>query len=114
MFFFFSLCQSGETETITHRLEEAEKALALKQAHIDKLKEEVEQQRTLQETIEVLTAQVSRQKKGNSYNSLLHKFFGTYNVFFSLTESIFLFFWFVEKNAACADFKCIKSLNVCG
>ncbi|XP_053096863.1 NF-kappa-B essential modulator [Pangasianodon hypophthalmus] len=49
--------RSGETETLTHRLEEAEKALALKQAHIDKLKEEVEQQRTLQETIEVLTAQ---------------------------------------------------------
>ncbi|XP_017342619.1 NF-kappa-B essential modulator [Ictalurus punctatus] len=49
--------RSGETETLTHRLEEAEKALALKQAHIDKLKEEVEQQRTLQETNEVLTAQ---------------------------------------------------------
>ncbi|KAK3547436.1 hypothetical protein QTP86_020870, partial [Hemibagrus guttatus] len=49
--------RSGETETLSHRLEEAEKALALKQAHIDKLKEELEQQRTLQETIEVLTAQ---------------------------------------------------------
>lgn len=65
-------CQSGETETLTHRLEEAEKALALKQAHIDKLKEEVEQQRTLQETIEVLTAQVSRQKK-KPCSSFLHK-----------------------------------------
>ncbi|XP_060749866.1 NF-kappa-B essential modulator isoform X3 [Tachysurus vachellii] len=49
--------RSGETETLTQRLEEAEKALALKQAHIDKLKEELEQQRALQETIEVLTAQ---------------------------------------------------------
>ncbi|XP_076840039.1 NF-kappa-B essential modulator isoform X3 [Brachyhypopomus gauderio] len=49
--------RGGETETLTTRLEEAEKALALKQAHIDKLKEEVEQQRVLQETIQVLTAQ---------------------------------------------------------
>lgn len=55
------LCQSGETETLTLRLEEAEKALALKQGHIDKLKEELEQQRILQETIDVLTQQVSRQ-----------------------------------------------------
>ncbi|KAI4888911.1 hypothetical protein NFI96_028869 [Prochilodus magdalenae] len=49
--------RGGETETLTNRLEEAEKALALKQAHIDKLKEELEQQRSLQETVQVLTAQ---------------------------------------------------------
>ncbi|KAF5903467.1 NF-kappa-B essential modulator isoform X1 [Clarias magur] len=49
--------RSGEAETLTLRLEEAEKALALKQGHIDKLKEELEQQRILQETIDVLTAQ---------------------------------------------------------
>ncbi|KAM9444615.1 NF-kappa-B essential modulator [Clarias gariepinus] len=49
--------RSGETETLTLRLEEAEKALALKQGHIDKLKEELEQQRILQETIDVLTQQ---------------------------------------------------------
>ncbi|XP_026882774.1 NF-kappa-B essential modulator isoform X2 [Electrophorus electricus] len=49
--------RGGETETLINRLDEAEKALALKQAHIDKLKEEVEQQRALQETIQVLTAQ---------------------------------------------------------
>lgn len=62
VYVYLFLGQSGETETLSHRLEEAEKALALKQAHIDKLKEDVEQQRALQETIEVLTAQVSRQK----------------------------------------------------
>ncbi|XP_017568258.1 NF-kappa-B essential modulator isoform X1 [Pygocentrus nattereri] len=49
--------RDGETETLTSRLEDAEKALALKQAHIDKLKEELEQQRSLQETVQVLTAQ---------------------------------------------------------
>ncbi|TSM04888.1 Selenide, water dikinase 2 [Bagarius yarrelli] len=47
----------GETETLAQRLEEAEKALALKQAHIDKLKEDSEQLRVLQETVEVFTAQ---------------------------------------------------------
>ena len=40
------------------RLEEAERALALKQDLIDKLKEEVEQQRYTLETVPVLTAQV--------------------------------------------------------
>lgn len=40
------------------RLEEAEKALALKQDLIDKLKEEVEQQKGSLETVPVLTAQV--------------------------------------------------------
>lgn len=40
------------------RLEEAERALALKQDLIDKLKEEVEQQKGSLETIPVLTAQV--------------------------------------------------------
>ncbi|KAF7696048.1 NF-kappa-B essential modulator isoform X2 [Silurus meridionalis] len=49
--------RSGETETLLLRLEDAEKALALKQSHIDKLKEELEQLRSLQETVEVLTAQ---------------------------------------------------------
>ncbi|XP_066529061.1 NF-kappa-B essential modulator isoform X2 [Hoplias malabaricus] len=49
--------RGGETETLTNRLEEAERALALKQDHIDKLKEELEQQRSLQETVQVLTAQ---------------------------------------------------------
>ncbi|XP_071229391.1 NF-kappa-B essential modulator-like isoform X2 [Salvelinus alpinus] len=39
------------------RLEEAERALALKQDLIDKLKEEVEQQRGSLETVPVLTAQ---------------------------------------------------------
>ncbi|XP_072552405.1 NF-kappa-B essential modulator isoform X2 [Salminus brasiliensis] len=48
--------RGGETE-ILNRLEEAERALALKQAHIDKLKEEMEQMRVLQETNQVLTAQ---------------------------------------------------------
>ncbi|XP_062871681.1 NF-kappa-B essential modulator isoform X2 [Trichomycterus rosablanca] len=49
--------RGGETETLTNRLEEAEKALALKQGHIDKLKEQLEQKGELQETITVLTAQ---------------------------------------------------------
>uniref|UniRef100_UPI001EAE8CD8 NF-kappa-B essential modulator-like n=1 Tax=Oncorhynchus gorbuscha TaxID=8017 RepID=UPI001EAE8CD8 len=40
------------------RLEEAERALALKQDLIDKLKEEVEQHRGSLETVPVLTAQV--------------------------------------------------------
>lgn len=40
------------------RLEEAERALALKQDLIDKLKEEVEQQKGSLETVPVLTAQV--------------------------------------------------------
>uniref|UniRef100_A0A3B1K8T0 NF-kappa-B essential modulator n=1 Tax=Astyanax mexicanus TaxID=7994 RepID=A0A3B1K8T0_ASTMX len=48
--------RGGEAE-ILNRLEEAERALALKQAHIDKLKEEMEQVRSLQETNQVLTAQ---------------------------------------------------------
>lgn len=40
------------------RLEEAERALALKQDLIDKLKEEVERQKGSLETVPVLTAQV--------------------------------------------------------
>lgn len=47
----------GEETEIFKRLEEAERALALKQSHIDKLKEEMEQVRILQETNQVLTAQ---------------------------------------------------------
>jgi len=50
--------QSGEAETLANRLAEAEKALALKQEHIDKLKEEMEQLRATLETIPVLNAQV--------------------------------------------------------
>lgn len=84
MYVCLFLCQSVETETLNHRLEEAEKALALKQAHIDKLKEEVEQQRALQETIEVLTAQVSKQKTcSSSYTSTHASLFGNCNVFFT-------------------------------
>ncbi|CAL8326317.1 unnamed protein product [Merluccius merluccius] len=44
-------------EDMCSRLEEAERALALKQDLIDKLKEEVEQQRYTLETVPVLTAQ---------------------------------------------------------
>lgn len=57
--FLFSW-QGGETENLLNRLEEAEKALALKQAHIDKLKEQLEHKGELQETITVLTAQVRK------------------------------------------------------
>lgn len=49
--------RGGEVGDLLNRLEEAEKALALKQELIDKLKEEVEQQRSSLETIPVLTAQ---------------------------------------------------------
>lgn len=48
---------SGEVGDLANRLVEAEKALALKQDLIDKLKEEVEQQRSTLETVPVLTAQ---------------------------------------------------------
>ncbi|XP_056130498.1 NF-kappa-B essential modulator isoform X2 [Lampris incognitus] len=47
----------NEGGDLSSRLEEAERALALKQDLIDKLKEEVEQQRSSLETIPVLTAQ---------------------------------------------------------
>ncbi|XP_056441989.1 NF-kappa-B essential modulator isoform X4 [Gadus chalcogrammus] len=47
----------NEGEDMCGRLEEAERALALKQDLIDKLKEEVEQQRYTLETVPVLTAQ---------------------------------------------------------
>ncbi|XP_035242795.1 NF-kappa-B essential modulator isoform X5 [Anguilla anguilla] len=47
----------GEVEDLANRLVEAERALALKQELIDKLKEEVEQQRGTLETVPVLTAQ---------------------------------------------------------
>ncbi|XP_016102596.1 NF-kappa-B essential modulator-like isoform X2 [Sinocyclocheilus grahami] len=49
--------RSGEADTLTNRLAEAEKALALKQDLIDKLKEETEQLRATLETIPVLNAQ---------------------------------------------------------
>ncbi|XP_030218742.1 NF-kappa-B essential modulator isoform X4 [Gadus morhua] len=47
----------NEGEDMCGRLDEAERALALKQDLIDKLKEEVEQQRCTLETVPVLTAQ---------------------------------------------------------
>uniref|UniRef100_A0A672MZC7 NF-kappa-B essential modulator n=1 Tax=Sinocyclocheilus grahami TaxID=75366 RepID=A0A672MZC7_SINGR len=47
----------GEADTLVNRLAEAEKALALKQDLIDKLKEETEQLRAALETIPVLNAQ---------------------------------------------------------
>ncbi|KAF7210591.1 NF-kappa-B essential modulator isoform X2 [Nothobranchius furzeri] len=50
----WSLLQEGD---LSSRLEEAERALALKQDTIDKLKEEVEQQKGSLETVPVLTAQ---------------------------------------------------------
>lgn len=49
--------RSGEADTLANRLAEAEKALALKQELIDKLKEETEQLRAKLETIPVLNAQ---------------------------------------------------------
>ncbi|XP_062396730.1 NF-kappa-B essential modulator isoform X3 [Sardina pilchardus] len=49
--------RGGEVGDLSNRLVEAEKALALKQELIDKLKEEGEQQRSSLETIPVLTAQ---------------------------------------------------------
>ncbi|XP_016409510.1 NF-kappa-B essential modulator isoform X2 [Sinocyclocheilus rhinocerous] len=49
--------RSGEADTLANRLAEAEKALALKQDLIDKLKEEMEQLRATLETIPVLNAQ---------------------------------------------------------
>ncbi|KAL1249847.1 hypothetical protein QQF64_020852 [Cirrhinus molitorella] len=49
--------RSGEADTLANRLGEAEKALALKQDLIDKLKEETEQLRAALETIPVLNAQ---------------------------------------------------------
>ncbi|XP_051961566.1 NF-kappa-B essential modulator-like isoform X2 [Xyrauchen texanus] len=49
--------RGGEADTLANRLVEAEKALALKQDLIDKLKEETEQLRATLETIPVLTAQ---------------------------------------------------------
>jgi len=59
--------QSGEAETLANRLAEAEKALALKQEHIDKLKEEMEQLRATLETIPVLNAQVKRTPHSNNH-----------------------------------------------
>ncbi|XP_056590015.1 NF-kappa-B essential modulator isoform X2 [Triplophysa dalaica] len=49
--------RSEEADTLANRLAEAEKALALKQDLIDKLKEDTEQLRATLETIPVLTAQ---------------------------------------------------------
>lgn len=52
------VCVSTQGGDLCSRLEEAERALALKQDLIDKLKEEVEQQKGSLETVPVLTAQV--------------------------------------------------------
>uniref|UniRef100_A0A8C1F8X4 NF-kappa-B essential modulator n=2 Tax=Cyprinus carpio TaxID=7962 RepID=A0A8C1F8X4_CYPCA len=49
--------RGGEVDTLANRLAEAEKALALKQDLIDKLKEETERLRATLETIPVLNAQ---------------------------------------------------------
>ncbi|XP_059396683.1 NF-kappa-B essential modulator-like isoform X2 [Carassius carassius] len=49
--------RGGEADTLANRLAEAEKALALKQDLIDKLKDETEQLRATLETIPVLNAQ---------------------------------------------------------
>ncbi|XP_030624404.1 NF-kappa-B essential modulator isoform X1 [Chanos chanos] len=49
--------RGGDAEGLANRLVEAERALALKQEHIDKLKEEVEQLKGSLETVPVLTAQ---------------------------------------------------------
>lgn len=55
------LCVCLQGGDLCSRLEEAERALALKQDLIDKLKEEVEQQKGSLETVPVLTAQVQSQ-----------------------------------------------------
>lgn len=55
IFICVCLLQGGD---LSSRLDEAERALALKQDLIDKLKEEVEQQKGSLETVPVLTAQV--------------------------------------------------------
>lgn len=57
LYIYSSACLSQGGD-LCSRLEEAEKALALKQDLIDKLKEEVEQQKGSLETVPVLTAQV--------------------------------------------------------
>lgn len=63
--------KGGEADTLANRLAEAEKALALKQEHIDKLKEEMEQLRAKLETIPVLNHQV----KITCYIQITHLFF---------------------------------------
>lgn len=52
------MCLQLQGGDLCSRLEEAERALALKQDLIDKLKEEVERQKGPLETVPVLTAQV--------------------------------------------------------
>lgn len=52
------MCLQLQGGDLCSRLEEAERALALKQDLIDKLKEEVERQKGSLETVPVLTAQV--------------------------------------------------------
>lgn len=59
----FCVFQGGD---LCGRLEEAERALALKQDLIDKLKEEVEQQKGSLETVPVLTAQVQSHREARS------------------------------------------------
>lgn len=54
----WSVCLQLQGGDLCSRLEEAERALALKQDLIDKLKEEVERQKGSLETVPVLTAQV--------------------------------------------------------
>ncbi|MEQ2210632.1 hypothetical protein XENOCAPTIV_016925, partial [Xenoophorus captivus] len=61
----------SEGGDLSSRLEEAERALAIKQDLIDKLKEEVEQQKGSLETVPVLTAQVTSKQlpRGGSHLS---------------------------------------------
>lgn len=58
------MCLQLQGGNLCSRLEEAERALALKQDLIDKLKEEVERQKGSLETVPVLTAQVASWEKG--------------------------------------------------
>lgn len=77
--------QSGEADTLANRLAEAEKALALKQDLIDKLKEESEQLRSALETIPVLNAQVNITSAHWCYSALLTYFvLACYKYMFSI------------------------------
>ena len=71
------------------RLEEAERALALKQDLIDKLKEEVEQQKGSLETVPVLTAQVQADLVDRLGSDLLSRLFLDVGI-----KNSFLFFSF--------------------
>lgn len=84
--------QSGEADTLANRLAEAEKALALKQDHIDKLKEEMEQLRATLETIPVLNAQVKEHRiQINIYFCLCYKYLFNMHAAYSNTIAHFLF-----------------------